>query len=122
MGADYYHLQKIIKYLDLMNFVVSRKVNIFYFYTFIMAVVKLRDKNKLDRLIAKLILRLGRKVSQQDVIDTCIDIASDHMVELEERFTEKLPLNQNQLNEILGMAENFEYSTKGSIDEDIYGA
>ncbi|MHA1672060.1 MAG: hypothetical protein ACTSYI_00405 [Promethearchaeota archaeon] len=87
-----------------------------------MAVVKLRDKNKLDKLIAKLILRLGRKVSQQDVIDTCIGIAFDHMIELEERFTEKLPLNQNQLNEILGMAENFEYSTKGSIDEDIYGA
>jgi len=87
-----------------------------------MAVVKLRDKNKLDQLIAKLILRLGRKVSQQDVIDHCIDIASIHIAELEERFTEKSPLTQTQLNEILDMAENFEYSTKGSIDEDIYGA
>ncbi|MBA7543850.1 hypothetical protein ES705_36192 [subsurface metagenome] len=87
-----------------------------------MAVVKLRDKNKLDKLIAKLILRLGRKVSQQDVIDNCIDIASIHIAELEERFTEKSPLTQTQLNEILDMAENFEYSTKGSIDEDIYGA
>jgi len=87
-----------------------------------MAVVKLRDKNKLDKLIAKLILRLGRKVSQQDVIDNCIDIASLHISELEERFTEKPSLTQNQLDEILGMAENFEYSTKGSIDEDIYGA
>ncbi len=100
----------------------SIKVNIFYFYTLIMAVVKLRDKNKLDKLIAKLILRLGRKVSQQDVIDTCIDIASLHISELEERFSEKSPLSQTQLEEILGMAENFEYSTKGSIDEDIYGA
>ncbi|MCK4501073.1 hypothetical protein KAU11_11295 [Candidatus Babeliales bacterium] len=87
-----------------------------------MAVVKLRDKNKLDKLIAKLILRLGRKVSQQDVIDTCIDIASLHISELEERFTEKPPLSQTQLKKILDMAENFEYSTKGSIDDDIYGA
>ena len=87
-----------------------------------MAVVKLRDKNKLDKLIAKLILRLGRKVSQQDVIDNCIDIASLHISELEERFSEKSTLTQTQLEEILSMAENFDYSTKGSIDEDIYGA
>ena len=87
-----------------------------------MAVVKLRDKNKLDKLIAKLILRLGRKVSQQDVIDTCIDIASLHISELEERFTEKPSLTQIQVEEILDMAEKFNYITKGSIDEDIYGA
>ena len=87
-----------------------------------MAVVKLRDKNKLDKLIAKLILRLGRKVSQQDVIDTCIDIATLHISELEERFTEKPSLTQIQVEEILDMAEKFNYITKGSIDEDIYGA
>ena len=86
-----------------------------------MAVVKLHNKNKLDKLIAKLILRLGRKVSQQDVIDSCIDIASLHISELEARFTEKSPLSQSQIQKILGMADDFEYTTKGSIDQDIYG-
>ena len=39
-----------------------------------MSVVKIQNKDRLDRLMAKLTLRLGRKPTQQEVVDLCINL------------------------------------------------
>ena len=43
-----------------------------------MSVVKIRNKNRLDKLLAKLTLRLGRKPTQQEVVDLCIELGETH--------------------------------------------
>ncbi|OLS12222.1 MAG: hypothetical protein RBG13Loki_4164 [Promethearchaeota archaeon CR_4] len=86
-----------------------------------MSVVKLPDKGELDKLVANLTLHLGRKVSQQDVLTACIRLASTHLEELERFFGKIKPLSKTRVAEILKMGEDFEYVTKGTIDEDLYG-
>lgn len=86
-----------------------------------MHVVKLPNRENLDRIIAKLTLRLGRKVSQQDVLNACLKISSNHLDELEQYFSNRPQLTIKQVEEILKLPENFDYISKGSIDEDLYG-
>lgn len=86
-----------------------------------MHVVKLPNRENLDRIIAKLTLRLGRKVSQQDVLNACLKISSNHLDELEQYFSNRPQLTKKQVEEILKLPENFDYISKGSIDEDLYG-
>lgn len=87
-----------------------------------MAVVKLKDKGELDKLVASLTLRLGHKVSQQDVLDACIRISSNRMEELEQFFSPKQNLTKQRIKQILKMADDFDYQTRGTIDEDLYGS
>jgi hypothetical protein len=47
-----------------------------------MSVVKIYNKNRLDRLVAKLTLRLGRKPTQQEVVDLCIELGENHFESL----------------------------------------
>lgn len=47
-----------------------------------MSVVKIRNKNRLDKLLAKLTLRLGRKPTQQEVVDLCIELGETHFESL----------------------------------------
>ena len=47
-----------------------------------MAVIKISDKKILDNLQAKLILRLGRKISQQETLDLCLKHAGKDFEEL----------------------------------------
>ncbi len=86
-----------------------------------MHVVKLPNRENLDQIIAKLTLRLGRKVSQQEVLNACLKISSNHLDELEQYFSNRLQLTKKQVEEILKLPENFDYISKGSIDEDLYG-
>ncbi len=86
-----------------------------------MSVVKLKQKEELDQLVATLTLRLGRKVSLQSVLDASIKLSSLHIDELEAHFSDKPHLSKSRVKEILDMAEEFKVSTKGSLDEDIYG-
>lgn len=86
-----------------------------------MHVVKLPNRENLDRIIAKLTLRLGRKVSQQEILNACLKISSNHLDELEQYFSNRPQLTIKQVEEILKLPENFDYISKGSIDEDLYG-
>ena len=86
-----------------------------------MHVVKLPNRENLDRIIAKLTLRLGRKVSQQEILNACLKILSNHLDELEQYFSNRPQLTIKQVEEILKLPENFDYISKGSIDEDLYG-
>jgi len=86
-----------------------------------MAVVKLKEKKELDRLVATLNLRLGKKVPQQDILDACIKLSTKHLDELEDYFSPTPKISKKRVKEILEMAEDFEYTTTGDIDKDIYG-
>jgi len=86
-----------------------------------MHVVKLPNRENLDRIIAKLTLRLGRKVSQQEILNACLKISSNHLDELEQYFSNRPQLTKKQVEDILKLPENFDYISKGSIDEDLYG-
>ncbi len=86
-----------------------------------MAVVKLPDKAELDKLVANLTLRVGRKIPQQEILAACIRLASTHIEELEIEFGETKILSKKRVAEILAMGENFDYITSGDIDSDLYG-
>ncbi len=47
-----------------------------------MTVVKISKKSELDALVSKLTIRLGRKPTQQEVIDTCVDLGNEHFEEI----------------------------------------
>jgi hypothetical protein len=87
-----------------------------------MAVVKLTKKEDLDQLIATLVLRIGKKITQQDVLDACVNLGITHMEELEAYFGNKPNISKKRLDALLNSGENFDYDSKGSIDEDLYGA
>ena len=86
-----------------------------------MAVVKLRKKDELDKLVATLTLRVGRKISQQSIIDACIELSTIHIDELEQYFSSKPKMSKKRMEEILAMSDDFDYDTKKTIDEDLYG-
>ena len=82
-----------------------------------MSVVKLPNKNELDQLIATLTIKLGKKVTQQDVLEACINLSYSHIDELVSFFSNTLTLSKSHVQNILELAEEF---IKGSIDEDVY--
>ena len=87
-----------------------------------MTVVKIKNKNELDKLVATLILRLGKKVSQQDILDACIKFSNMNIDKIEEILrNNNFKISKERVKEILEMADEFDFETKGSIDEDIYG-
>ncbi len=86
-----------------------------------MAVVKVKKKEELDKLVAQVTLRLGKKVSQQDVIDACIEFSKMHIEELEKQLTKKAKMSKKRMKEILEMAEEIEYDENKTIDQELYG-
>ena len=86
-----------------------------------MAVVKLKEKKELDKLVANLNLRLGKKVPQQDILDACIKLSTKHIEELEDYFSPVPKISKKRVKEIIDMCEDFEYTTTGDIDKDLYG-
>ena len=86
-----------------------------------MVVVKLKEKMELDKLVAQLTLRMNKKISQQGILDACIKLSYKIIDELEIYFSPVPKLSKKRVIEILDMANEFDYSTKGSIDTDLYG-
>jgi hypothetical protein len=58
---------------------------------YIMAVVKLNKKKALEKLQARLTLRLGRKITQQETLDYCVLLASQNFDQLV-KILEKAPI------------------------------
>ena len=72
-----------------------------------MSVVKTQNKNRLDKLLVKLTLQLGRKPTQQEVVDLCIELGENHFEYLISKLhpipifdEEKLKKIQNISNEL----------------------
>ncbi|MHA1584294.1 MAG: hypothetical protein ACTSVU_03580 [Promethearchaeota archaeon] len=85
-----------------------------------MAVVKIPNKDELDILVANLTLRIGKKISQQEILDLYIHFASIHLDEIEKFLLPQKNLSPSEIKEILDSADDFDFDALKSIDEVIY--
>ncbi|MHA1360631.1 MAG: hypothetical protein ACTSQI_21880 [Candidatus Helarchaeota archaeon] len=92
-----------------------------------MAVIKISDKKKLDDLQAKLILRLGRKISQQETLDLCLKHAMKDFEDLIRLASNTPTLTPKIAEEIIAFFEEDDgapYDLNASFpnpdDQDIY--
>lgn len=92
-----------------------------------MTVVKVSNKKAIENLQAKLMLRLGRKMSQQEILDLCIEVADAHFEDILARAGAIPVLTPEIAEEIIAEFEKFKdtvYDTEASFpskeDEDIY--
>ncbi|WP_457557935.1 hypothetical protein [Candidatus Harpocratesius sp.] len=65
-----------------------------------MSVVKIYNKERLDRLVAKLTLRLGRKPTQQEVVDLCIELGENNFETLISKLHPIPIFNEEKLKKI----------------------
>ena len=86
-----------------------------------MAVVKLSKKDELDKLVATLTLRIGKKIPQQEVLDVCIEHSLKNIDEIEMYFSPPVKLSKERIEEIMAMGDDFDYDKKKSIDDVVYG-
>ena len=86
-----------------------------------MAIAKLTKKQKLDELAARLTIDLKKKVSLQELIDLCIELAwDDYDRVIEALRVKKETLTTEKVKAISALAVSFEEDSKGAIDEDLY--
>lgn len=70
-----------------------------------MSIVKITNKQYLDELIAKITLRLGRKPTQQEILDHCVRLGQDHFDELIQRINPSPIFDDKKLQDIINMRE-----------------
>jgi hypothetical protein len=92
-----------------------------------MSVIKISNKHIIDELQAKLILRLGRKISQQETLDLCVQFANQHFEEILSVAASSPMLSPEKADKIIKRAEKYKdtyYNAKETFsnpeDEDIY--
>jgi len=92
-----------------------------------MAFVKITDKALLEELQAKSTLRLGRKISQQEIIDICLRYASHNLdlilkeLSAKPKLTpEKAKIIINRINSISQKSTSKETVFTNPEDEEIY--
>ena len=92
-----------------------------------MAVVKITDKETIEKLQAKITLRLGRKISQQETLDLCINFAEDHLDELMLRInnlpridSEKASAIKKKFNKYRGTPYDVNAKFDSACDNDAY--
>ena len=95
-----------------------------------MSIVKLTKKEKLDTLLAKITLRLGRKPTQQEVLDLCLELGEDHFEELMDKINPGPKLDNDKIQRINNIRDEMakiEWSKPSSEDfineedADLYG-
>ncbi len=94
-----------------------------------MAVVKIQNKDRLDKLIARLTMRMGRKPTQQEVVDVSIRIADERFEELLGQLNPVPVVDDKKYKKILEIADELSdvpWDTSGahylgSEDDEIYG-
>ncbi len=68
-----------------------------------MSVVKISNKQNLDELVARITLRLGRKPTQQEILDLCVKLGQDHFDELIQRINPIPVFDDKKLQDIITM-------------------
>ncbi|OLS14911.1 MAG: hypothetical protein RBG13Loki_1480 [Promethearchaeota archaeon CR_4] len=95
-----------------------------------MTVVKISRKSEPDALVSKLTMRLGRKPTQQEVIDTCVDLGNEYFEDLVGRLNTFTVIDDAKMQRIEAAIEETKdapwVSVKKSTllsrdDADIYG-
>lgn len=90
-----------------------------------MSIVKITKKEKLDELLAKITLRLGRKPTQQEVLDLCVELGEEHFDELIMKLSPLPILDDEKIKRIISKREalkNIEWNpiSKSSLSKDDY--
>jgi len=65
-----------------------------------MAIVKITKKEKLDILLARATLRLGKKPTQQEILDLCLELGEEHFEELMEKINPGPKLDDDKVERI----------------------
>lgn len=93
-----------------------------------MSVVKIKNKKSLEKLQARLIIRLGRKPTQQEILDFCVLLADQNFERLVELASEVPILNLEKVKKIIEKRNklmNIDWDLSGQFlskeDQDIYG-
>ena len=93
-----------------------------------MSVVKIGNKEQLEKLQARLTLRLGKRPTQQEVLDLCVQLGIKEFDELIELIENPPILSKEKVKRILNRRdtrENIPYEKGDQLhseeDRDIYG-
>ena len=92
-----------------------------------MAVIKTTNKEIIDQLQAKLTLQIGRRFTQQEIVDLCIEFAQENFEELINRASNIPRLTPQLAKQILKQIDTLDevpydlsLSSANEIDKDIY--
>jgi len=86
-----------------------------------MPVVKIKNKKLLEEIQAKLTLELGKKFSQQEILDKSMKYLSENLDRFIEDAFPFIEISPQRLKEIMDSASDIKYQTSGNEDLDIYG-
>ena len=94
-----------------------------------MSVVKIKNKKALEQLQAKLTLRVGRKPTQQEILDYCVILANENFEKLVELATNIPVLNNKKIkniieerNKLITVPYDSSATFESRDDEDIYNS
>ena len=92
-----------------------------------MAVIKTTNKDIIDQLQAKLTLQIGRRFTQQEIVDLCIEFAQENFEELVNRASNIPRLTPQladqilkEIDELIEVPYDLSLSSANEIDKDIY--
>ena len=92
-----------------------------------MSVVKIGDKKQLEQLQAKLTLRLGRRPTQQEILDLCVKLGLEYFDNLIALLDHLPILDEEKIQRILARRASFKdipYVSEADFltkeDSDIY--
>lgn len=92
-----------------------------------MAVIKTTNKEIIDQLQAKLTLQIGRRFTQQEIVDLCIEFAQENFEELINRASNIPRLTPQLADQILKQIDGLDevpydlsLSAANEIDKDLY--
>jgi len=87
-----------------------------------MAVVKVKNKEKIDHLQAVLTVKLGRKITQQDILDLCVQLGSQNIDQLIQLAETRPVLTPEIADQIIQEFEQFAgtpYDPAAICDSDV---
>ena len=82
-----------------------------------MSIVKITNKRQLDELLAKLTMRMGRKPTQQEVLDLCVTIGSENFEEIAQRLFPSPILDEAKYQRIQKMRKDMAKGEWIPLDE-----
>ncbi len=87
-----------------------------------MANVKLSEKKLLEKIQAKLVLLIGKKISQQEILDKCIKFSDHNFDQFIKNEFDSPKITKELINKIISntVQSGYHYPEK-SNDELIYG-
>ncbi len=85
-----------------------------------MTVVKISRKQDLDALVSKLTLRLGTKPTQQEIIDTCIELGIEHFDDLVSKFVSIPVIDDEKVQKIKKAGETLMDTPWKPVNRDMF--